>query len=56
MNIDFFTIVGLFAVYTALRVITSSSPVNSVWNLVMVFANITILIFYLGVEYMGIIL
>lgn len=51
-----FYVFSLAAVFTALRVITSKNPVNSVWNLVMVFGNITVLLFSLGVEYMGIIL
>lgn len=51
-----FYVFSLAAVFTALRVITSKNPVNSVWNLVMVFGNVTVLLFSLGVEYMGIIL
>lgn len=51
-----FYVFSFAAVITALRVITSKNPVNSVWNLVMVFGNVTVLLFCLGVEYMGIIL
>ncbi len=57
MFYDFiFYFFAVAAVYTALKVITSTNPVNSVWYLVMVFGNVTVLIFSLGVEYLGIIL
>ncbi len=51
-----FYIFYIASIYTALKVITSKNPVTSVWYLVLVFANVTILIFSLGVEYMGIML
>ena len=51
-----FYIFAVGAVVTAFGVITSKNPVNSVLKLVMVFGNVTVLLFSLGVEYLGIIL
>ncbi len=51
-----FYLLSTAAVWFSLKVITSNNPVNSVWYLVLVFANVTVLIFFLGVEYLGIIL